>query len=339
MGNTAVVILNYNGVDYLRRFLPSVTEYSGDCQIVVIDNNSSDSSLDFLNNHYPGLQVIPLKRNFGFSGGYNQGLIQVEADNYILLNSDVEVTPGWADSLLRYMDTHPEVAIGQPKLLSHNHPDQFDYAGAAGGFLDVLGYPFCRGRVFNHLEKDRGQYDNDQLIFWAGGACFFIRARIFREMGGFDEDFFAHMEEIDLCWRCHRAGYKTAYVSRSKVYHLGGGTLKETNPYKTYLNFRNGLQLLVKNSSVSQLIWKIPVRIVLDLIACLRFLLKGSIKHFAAVLKAEWFFLIRLPVTWAKRSQCNAPFKSKLCKTLIVWDYFIGGKKTFQAIAAPLNTR
>ena len=332
MDKTAVVILNYNGVDYLQQFLPSVIEYSGDCQIVVIDNNSSDSSIEFLDKNYPAIQIVPLMENFGFSGGYNRGLEQVQADNFILLNSDVEVTPQWALEIIRFMNAHPEVAIGQPKILSYQHRDRFDYAGAAGGFLDLLGYPFCRGRIFNHLEKDKGQYDDDRLIFWASGACFFIRASVFRDMGGFDEDFFAHMEEIDLCWRCHRAGYKTAFIGRSKVYHLGGGTLKDTNPYKTYLNFRNGMQLLVKNCSIFELIWKIPLRSVLDLIACLRFLIQGSLEHSTAVLKAEWHFIGRLPSTWAKRNRFRAPFSSNLFKILIVWQYFIRGKRTFQGI-------
>lgn len=333
MDKTAVAILNYNGVDYLRQYLPSVTEYSPNCQIVVIDNNSTDSSLEFLNNNYPRLQIISLNRNYGFSGGYNRGLEQVQAENFILLNSDVEATAGWADSMIQYMNSHPQVAICQPKILSLQNPSQFDYAGAAGGYLDLLGYPFCRGRIFNHLEKDHGQYDNHQYIFWAGGACFFIRARVFREMGGFDEDFFAHMEEIDLCWRCHRAGYKTGFVSQSKVYHVGGGTLKDTNPHKTYLNFRNGLQLLVKNSSLSDLIWKLPVRVLLDLIACLRFLCQGSFQHFLAVLRAELAFLGTLPQTWSKRSLCKAPYHSELFKNLVVWQYFVLGKKSYQAIA------
>lgn len=333
MGKTAVVILNYNGVDYLRRFLPSVTRYSGDSQIVVIDNYSNDSSLEFLSSDYPSLQVIALSKNYGFSGGYNRGLRQVAADHYILLNSDVEVTPGWADQLIQYMDQNPEVAICQPKILSYQNPGQFDYAGAAGGFIDLLGYPFCRGRVFNNLEEDHGQYNDDALVFWAGGACFFIRARVFHEMGGLDEDFFAHMEEIDLCWRCHRAGYKTAYVSGSVVYHLGGGTLKETNPYKTYLNFRNGLQLLVKNSSFAALVWKLPIRIILDILAGIRFLLLGSFNHFTAVFRAEIRFFVTLPHTWSKRQLNGSSYKAQLFNSLVVWDYFVRGKKTFGAIA------
>ena len=332
MDKTAVVILNYNGVDYLKRFLPTVVENSTKCHIAVIDNNSDDTSLNFIKTNYPDVQLISLKKNYGFSGGYNRGLAYVQADNFVLLNSDVEVTPGWIEHLLQFMRSHPEVAICQPKILSLQHKEQFEYAGAAGGYLDILGYPFCRGRIFNHLENDQGQYDDDRIIFWASGACFFIRANVFNELGGFDEDFFAHMEEIDLCWRGHRAGYQTAYVGDSCIYHLGGGTLKDSNPLKTYLNFRNGLQLLVKNSSVRNLCWKVPLRICLDLVASIRFIFQGSLLHFIAVLKADFFFLVTLPQTWSKRSQFKTPYESKLFNILLVWEYFIIGKRTFQAL-------
>ncbi|GJM29272.1 MAG: glycosyl transferase family 2 [Cyclobacteriaceae bacterium] len=333
MDKTAVVILNYNGVDHLQRFLPSVIEHTSSCQVVVIDNHSTDSSVDYLSSTHSDLKVISLEQNYGFSGGYNKGLKFVDADNYILLNSDVQVTSGWADQMIHYMQEHPGTAICQPKILSLKNAGKFDYAGAAGGFLDILGYPFCRGRIFDHIETDDRQYDNDRSIFWAGGACFFIRAAVYHRLGGFDEDFFAHMEEIDLCWRSQRAGYQTGYVYESVVYHLGGGTLKDTNPFKTYLNFRNGLELLVKNSSVGDLVWKLPTRVVLDLIACLKFFLQGSFSHFTAVLKAEMAFLVRLPDTWHKRTKFHAPYRSQLFKTLIVWDYFVKGRSTFQAIA------
>ena len=339
MDKTAVAILNYNGVDYLKRFLPSVVKYSTDCHIVVIDNNSSDESLEFLKSDYPDIQTIVLEENYGFSGGYNRGLKQVEADNYILLNSDAEVTEGWAAGLIEYMNNHPEVAICQPKILSLNQKTRFDHAGAAGGFVDQLGYPFCRGRIFDHLEEDRGQYDDTRLIFWAAGSCFFIRSKVWWELGGFDEDFFAHMEEIDLCWRSHRAGYKTAFVAESKVYHMGAGTLKDGNPYKTYLNFRNGLQLLVKNCHLLQLIWKLPVRMMLDLVAALRFLLTGYAAHTGAVIKAEIAFIGRLPGTWAKRAQFKAPFNSELYGGVIVWDYFVRGKKTFRLLTGSSSTK
>ena len=332
MDKTAVVILNYNGVQHLERFLPSVTKHSGDCQIVIIDNHSSDRSIDFIEHNYPEIRVIKLAQNYGYSGGYNRGLKEISAENYILLNSDVEVTAGWVGHLMQHMQDHPEVAICQPKILSLQYPNHFDYAGAAGGFVDMMGYPFCRGRIFNNLEEDRGQYDTNLPIFWASGACFVIRSQVFHELGGFDEDFFAHMEEIDLCWRSHRAGYKASCVSSSMVLHLGGGTLKDTNPLKTYLNFRNGLQLLIKNCSVLQLLWKIPVRILLDLLASLTFLLQGSFGHALAVLKAEIFFLMKLHHTWSKRKRWNH-YNGGLYPKLIVWEYFIRGRKTFEDMA------
>ena len=332
MDSTAVVILNYNGIEHLRRFLPSVVKHTPECQLVVVDNKSTDTSVDFVRKSYPEIQVVLLDRNYGFSGGYNRGLQSVRADNYILLNSDVEVTEGWVDHLINYMRTNPEVAVCQPKILSLPNKGKFDYAGAAGGFVDLLGYPFCRGRVFDHIEEDQGQYNQNLNIFWAGGACFFIRSSVFYELGGFDEDFFAHMEEIDLCWRSQRAGYQTAYIHSSKVYHLGGGTLKDTNPVKTYLNFRNGLELLVKNTAISHLFWKLPCRLALDMVASIRFLLQGSLRHFLAVLKAEMAFWIRLPRTWAKRNKQPYPYISPLFESVIVWEYFIRGRKTFQSL-------
>ena len=332
MDKTAIVVLNYNGVDHLRKFMPTLVRESSGYQIVVIDNNSTDQSIAFLNGNHPEVQIVKLSQNFGFSGGYNRGLEQVDAENLVLLNSDVEVTEGWVQQMTAYMQMHPEVAVCQPKILSLGQNGRFDYAGAAGGFLDMLGYPFCRGRLFNHLETDHGQYDGNHSIFWAGGACFFIRAGVFRELGGFDEDFFAHMEEIDLCWRCHRAGHKVSFVSNASVYHLGGGTLKDSNPLKTYLNFRNGLQLLLKNSSFLALIWQIPLRILLDIIAAFRFLLQGSTAHSLAVIKAEWNFFLSFYRTWQKRKQLALPFENSLTPILLVWQYFVRGRKTYKEL-------
>jgi len=332
MDKTAVVILNYNGVEHLQRFLPSVVKYTANCQLVIIDNNSTDASIDFLNKNYPDIEVIRLDQNYGFSGGYNRGLKAVNAENYILLNSDVEVTENWSYELIEYMRANPDTAICQPKILSLPNTGKFDYAGAAGGYLDVLAYPFCRGRIFDQIEVDQGQYDDPLKVFWAGGACLFIRAEIYHRLGGFDEDFFAHMEEIDLCWRCQRAGYHTGYVPTSKVLHLGGGTLKDTNPLKTYLNFRNGLELMSKNLKLTELLWKLPVRMALDLIAGIRFLLQGSFRHFLAVLKAEVAFLFRLSSVWKKRKKCKLPYQYRLYPVFIVWNYFIRGRKTFKSL-------
>ena len=331
MVKTAIVVLNYNGVDYLRQFLPKTIKFSPECQVVVIDNNSSDDSVGYLENHHPDIQIIKLDQNYGFSGGYNRGLAQVHAENYILLNSDVEVTPGWSEALISYMDDHIQVAACQPKICSLKEKGKFDYAGAAGGFLDSLGYPFCRGRIFNHIEADHGQYDQNQLIFWAGGACFFIKAKVFHELGGLDEEFFAHMEEIDLCWRIQRAGYQVSYVGSSLVLHVGGGTLKDTNPRKTYLNFRNGLQMLVKNSPLMSLVWKLPIRMALDTVAMLRFLILGSLPHLLAVIKAEIWFVLHIGRAWSKRNNL-LPYQVELYRGLLIWDYFIRGKKTYNQL-------
>lgn len=237
---------------------------------------------------------------------------------------------GWAEQLIDFMQSNPDVAICQPKILSYFDRQRFDYAGAAGGYLDLLGYPFCRGRIFDTLEKDQGQYDDNREIFWAGGACFFIRAKVFNQLGGFDQDFFAHMEEIDLCWRSQRAGYKIAYVGSSTVHHLGGGTLSDSDPFKTYLNFRNGLQLLFKNSSLAALVWKLPVRFCLDLMASARFLFQGKWGHCLAVIKAGLMFLWEIPKTWTKRKQFEAPFGTKLSNIILVLEYFIKRKRKFQ---------
>ena len=329
MDSTAIVILNYNGVELLKQFLPAIIKHSGNCQVAVIDNHSSDDSVSFLKN-YLQVQLIKLEDNYGFSGGYNKGLEFVKAENFILLNSDVEVTMGWAEQLIDFMQSQDEIAICQPKILSYLDQQRFDYAGAAGGYLDLLGYPYCRGRIFDTLEKDQGQYDDNREIFWAGGACFFIRAKVFNQLGGFDQDFFAHMEEIDLCWRAKRSGYKIAYVGSSTVHHLGGGTLSGRDPFKTYLNFRNGLQLLFKNSSLAALVWKLPLRICLDLIASLRFLFQGNWAHCRSVIKAELMFLWEIPKIWTKRRQFKAPFGTKLSKIILVLEYFIKRKRKFQ---------
>ncbi len=330
MDNTAVVILNYNGLSYLKQFLPAVVENNDGYQVVVIDNCSTDQSVTYLNSTFPEVELVRLNQNFGFSGGYNRGLQSIDAEYYILLNSDVQVTPNWTGPIIKYLHDHPEVGICQPKIRSHQDPQRFDYAGAAGGFLDILGYPYCRGRLFDTLEADEGQYDDNQLIFWAGGACMAIRRSLFRQLGGFDEDFFAHMEEIDLCWRSQKAGHLVAYVGDSTVYHVGGGTLASTNAYKTFLNFRNGLSLILKNSTFIQLIWKLPLRMWLDGIAALRFLIKGSWGHFWAVVRAEFAFILSIPKTWRKRADAGTTNVVKLHNRIIVWDYFVLGRKYFK---------
>ncbi|MEQ8425970.1 MAG: glycosyltransferase family 2 protein, partial [Cyclobacteriaceae bacterium] len=276
MSNVAVVILNYNGEKLLKQFLPSVIQYSGTARIIVADNNSTDRSIEVLQNDFKQVEVIPIPSNLGFCGGYNFALKKIEADFFVLLNSDVEVTPNWLTPMLQLFTDDNSVGAIQPKLLSYHDQEKFEYAGAAGGFIDTFGYPFCRGRMFNVLETDTGQYNDNVQIFWATGACMAIRAKLFHSLGGFDERFFAHMEEIDLCWRLHRAGHKVMYCGDSKVFHVGGATLDKSNPKKTYYNFRNGLMMIIKNLSLSDLVFKLPIRIILDWVAAFTFLLSGK---------------------------------------------------------------
>jgi len=245
--SVAVVILNWNGKKFLEKFLPSVVSNSGDAEIIMADNNSSDDSISFMAINYPNIRIIKNSENGGFAKGYNDALKQIKSDYYILLNSDIEVTPNWIDPLFDLMENDSMIAACQPKLRSYYQQDEFEYAGAAGGFIDKWGYPFCRGRIFGHLEKDEAQYENVEEVFWATGAAMFVRAKYFWEVGGLDEDFFAHMEEIDLCWRLKNKGYKIMVHPQSVVFHVGGGTLPKNSPTKTYLNFRNNFYLLYKN--------------------------------------------------------------------------------------------
>lgn len=286
MHKVSVVILNYNGKKYLQQFLPVVIQYSRGCHIVVGDNGSTDDSIEFLEESFPEVDIIKLSGNEGFSKGYNLVLQQISAQYYVLLNSDVEVTAGWIDPVISLMDKDATIAACQPKILSYYQKDTFEYAGAAGGFIDKYGYPFCRGRIFDKLEKDHGQYDDVHQIFWATGACLFIKSEIFHKYNGFDDHFFAHMEEIDLCWRLNNDGYKVFYNGKSKVYHIGGGTLPKTNSRKTFLNFRNSLFMLHKNLSTSQRKKIIFIRIFLDSFAALRFLILGQFRNSLAVLNA-----------------------------------------------------
>ena len=300
---TAVVILNWNGKKMLERFLPSVTACTtGDAEVIVADNGSTDDSLDFVRAHYPGMRIIELDKNYGFAGGYNRALEQVEADYFVLLNDDVEVTPGWVEPVIQQMQQHPEMAICQPKLLMYDQRDTFEYAGGAGGFIDKYGYPFCRGRMFTTLEKDHGQYDNPSDIFWASGAAMFVRADVWRQLGGLDNDFFAHMEEIDFCWRAKNAGYRVAFCPQSVVYHVGGGTLPKSNPRKTYLNFRNNMALLYKNLPKQRLAWVLSCRILLDYVAAFKFLFERKPKEFSAVIDAHKAFYKWLPDLKRKRN-------------------------------------
>ena len=335
----AVVILNYNTKKLLEQFIPLVKAYSSNAQIVVADNASPDDSVIFLKSSHPDVEVIELSQNLGFCGGYNKSLKQIDAEYFVLLNSDVEVTPGWLDPLVSLLDSNPEIACCQPKIKSFYNKKEFEYAGAAGGFIDYLGYPFCRGRIFDTLEKDSLQYDNTCQIFWASGACMCIRAELFKQFGGFDEDFFAHMEEIDLCWRLQRAGYKVYYSHISEVYHLGGGTLNYDNPRKVFLNFRNGLFMMFKNLNSNQLIPIIYIRLVLDGVAGIQFLIKGKFKSFLAILNAHFSFYRN--INDLKRKRKNIPIKTEsklpIYNKSIVVRYFIKNQKTFNQLNIELK--
>lgn len=336
-GRVAVVILNYNGKDFLERFLPFVVKHSANAEVIVADNNSNDDSIAFLKSQYPSLRVIQNPQNTGFAQGYNDALKHVEAEYYVLLNSDVEVTEGWIDHVIALMEKDPAIAACQPKILDFNHRTKFEYAGAAGGFIDKYGYPFCRGRIFNHLEEDKGQFNTSMEVFWATGACMFVRSKAFWEVGGFDGDYFAHMEEIDLCWRLKNIGYKIFAEPKSAVYHVGGGTLNKVSPRKTYLNFRNNLTTYTKNQASSFLFFKIIFRMKLDGIAAIKFLLDGEPAHFTAVIKAHFKYYSWIPAILSKRKKMkqHPSFQyssARIYNGNIVWQHFIKKKKSFSEL-------
>lgn len=285
----AVVILNWNGKEHLATYLPSVIEHTQNARIYVADNASTDDSIAFLNEKYPQIKQIHNSENGGFAKGYNDALKSIQADYYVLLNSDVEVSKNWVETTIKHMEEQ-KALIAQPKILSYQHKDHFEYAGAAGGFIDYLGYPFCRGRIFQSMEKDHGQYDDVVEVFWATGACMFIKADLFHELGGFDERYFAHMEEIDLCWRAKNKGHKVLYVGKSHVYHLGGGTMQNSNPKKTFLNFRNSLLTLNKNDQSKFTAIKILLRLLLDGLAFVKILIDNGFSHALSIPQAHFSY-------------------------------------------------
>lgn len=303
--NVAVVILNYNGLDYLRKFLPPLLESSYlNFTVYVADNGSDDDSLVYLKNHFPQVRRLDLEFNYGFAEGYNQALKQIDSDYYVLLNSDVKVTKNWLEPLMELMASDPKIAAIQPKILDFNQPDYFEYGGAAGGWMDTWGYPFCRGRVFKTIEADNGQFDKRPVeIFWASGAAMLVRSTLFHDLGGFDADYFAHLEEIDLCWRIKRAGYKIMVCPDSTVYHVGGGTLDYESPNKTYLNFRNSLYTLAKNEPYPKLWWLLPWRLILDGFAAILFLVQGKMAQIGSIFRAHWTFFPNLSKTLEKRKR------------------------------------
>ena len=331
MISVAVVILNYNGERFLRQFLPSVINYSAGARIVVADNGSTDSSVSVVSQEFPTVELIQLHYNYGFCGGYNLALKRVDADVYVLLNSDVEVTAGWLAPILKLLTDNPHIAAVQPKILSWHSRDRFEYAGAGGGYIDALGFPYCRGRLFNSIEQDTGQYNDVTEVFWASGACLFIRSSAFHQFNGLDEDFFAHMEEIDLCWKINRTDQKVYYCGESTVYHVGAGTLSYESPRKTFLNFRNGLTLLFKHIDTAELFYKLPARMLLDWLAAVLFLLRGQPSNAWSVIRAHWNFFQVLPANRRKRASLRGKFprysRKNIYKGLIVVDHFLRGKK------------
>ena len=328
----SVIILNWNGEKLLKRFLPSVARFLPEsARLVVADNGSTDSSIAYINKEYPQIRIIAFEKNYGFAEGYNKAINLVDTPYCVLLNSDVEVKNDWVTPLLDYMETHPEVGAAQPKILSADNPDKFEYAGACGGFLDRHGYPYCRGRIFDTVESDDGQYDTPMSVFWASGAAMMVRTEVYRRAGGLDKEFFAHMEEIDLCWRIRLLGYDIAVVPQSQVYHLGGGSLPAENPKKTYLNFRNNLLMLHKNSPDSIRRSRLFVRRLLDTIAWLKFLLVLDFKNASAVLGAHRDFA-DMRKFYNNHPQEDILKVSPNKPISILWQYFVRRKKNFNRI-------
>lgn len=336
MKRVAVVILNWNGVPMLQKFLPTVVAYSPEADVIVADNASDDASLEYIRINFPGLRLIVLDRNYGFADGYNKALELVDAEYYILLNSDVEVTQGWIAPLLSFMDSNSNASACQPKLLDYNKRDSFEYSGAAGGFIDRYGYPYCRGRLFNSLEKDCGQYGDICRVFWATGAAMMVRSKDYWAAGGLDGRFFAHMEEIDLCWRMQARGGEIYCVPESTVYHVGGATLDKSNPRKTYLNFRNNLLMLYKNLSRSELHGVMFLRALLDNMAALKFLLSGNWGEFKAVLRARLEYRRMRSCYKAVRDERDAGSVVGnvvgRANFLLPWQYYVRGRKHFNEL-------
>jgi len=329
----AIVILNWNGRDLLEKFLPSVVEYSRNkAEVFVADNNSTDESVAFLNERFPQVGIIRNDVNGGYAKGYNDALKEVQADIYALVNSDIEVTEGWLDPILGEFLSNENTGIVQPKLLDYKNKTKFEYAGAGGGFVDFMGYPFCRGRIFMELENDQGQFDDTTKVFWASGACFFIRSGLYHSLGGFDEDYFAHQEEIDLCWRVQNEGYDVKYVGASTVYHVGGATLRESHPRKTFLNFRNSLFTIAKNVPKRFVFIVVLFRLLLDAVAGIKFTMELRPVHTWSILKAHLSFYYLLPKMMRKRRKLSFKRTNYFHCFSIVWQHFILRKKKFSQL-------
>ncbi|MCK5814666.1 MAG: glycosyltransferase family 2 protein [Flavobacteriaceae bacterium] len=327
----AIVILNWNGKELLEKFLPSIIAHSPVelCDIYVADNASTDDSITFIKEQFPTIKIIQNSSNGGFAKGYNDALNQVDAPLYALVNSDIEVTEHWLEPILDYFKTHPNTAIIQPKILDYNNKEKFEYAGAGGGFIDSYGFAYCRGRIFNALEFDKNQYNDTTDIFWASGACLFIRSKVFHELNGFDENYFAHFEEIDLCWRAKNLNYTISYVGTSTVYHVGGATLKENNPRKTFLNFRNSLLTLTKNLPRKGLFKTLFLRLVFDGIAGVKFIFEFKPTHTFAIIKAHFSFYYHLRTSLKKRKEQPSKLVDFYKTKSIVWQFYVKNKKKF----------
>lgn len=337
MNLVSVIILNWNGAEMLRKFLPSVVQYSPEATVIVADNGSTDNSLEVLEKEFPDVEVMAFDSNYGFAEGYNKALAKIETPYTLLLNSDVEVTPGWLTPLLDFMESHPEAAACQPKLLNYNHKEMFEYAGACGGFMDSLGYPYCRGRVMSVVEKDEGQYDGAPLsVFWATGAALLVRTRIYNMVGGLDARFFAHQEEIDLCWRLKSRGWGVWCVTDSVVYHLGGATLDKSNPRKTFLNFRNNLLMLYKNLPAERRTGVLAIRYFLDYLAALQMLLSGKRKDALAVVRARFEYShIKHEFDNQRQQNLEATTVGKIPEQRprsLLWSYYIRRRRRYSEL-------
>lgn len=334
MKRVAVVILNYNGKKFLEEFLPNVIANTDVAlaDIVVADNASTDGSIEFMHERFPEIRLIDNGSNGGFATGYNLALRQIEAEYFVLLNSDIEVTPRWIEPIVELMDADSQIAACQPKILSFYEKNKFEYAGASGGFIDKYGYPFCRGRVFQNLEEDKGQYNDICEVFWATGACLFVRADLYLKHGGLDDSFFAHMEEIDFCWRMKNLGYKVYCCPQSQVYHIGGGTLPKSSSRKTYLNFRNNLSLLYKNLPSNRVFWVIAYRILLDWVAAFKFLFGGGLADYWAVIRAHFAFYRRIPSIRKVRKTLPNRQVGQVYQKNIVFESFLLGKKKYSEL-------
>jgi GT2 family glycosyltransferase len=328
----AIVILNWNGQKLLEQFLPSVVDFSSkEATIYIADNASTDSSINYVKSSFPSIKIVENDINGGYAKGYNDALKSIDADIYCLLNSDVEVTQNWLKPIIDIFKSEKKTAIIQPKLLDFKDKTKFEYAGAAGGFIDLFGYPYCRGRVFNHLESDKGQFNDVEEIFWASGSCLFIRAKVYHQLEGLDEDYFAHQEEIDLCWRAQNIGYKIKYVGSSLVYHIGGATLQQADPHKTYLNFRNSLLNVVKNVPKKWFLFVIFSRLLLDGIAGIKFIIELRPTYTWSIIKAHYSFYKNLNKFLKKRKKILKKEDYNL-HTSIVWQYFALGRKKFHQL-------